>query len=794
MYEPSEVGRATPPNLTIESEIAVTMEKRMWGAAPLFAGRRMLQSRPERRLAFALFALATLVGLALAIPANAGVKPQQQIAGVKLGMTKANVRAQLGRPLATYSHSRYTRLYYLKVRVTVHSRAGVIEVETTSKAQRTRAGIGIGSTEREVRKEVARVSCRPYRSFLRLCRVGTAAPRTRATEFLLFRNKVISLTIVVTPDKSAPITPTDLAVTGTTPTGVSLAWSASRDDVKVVSYRVYRSGRQIAATPTTSTTIGGLACGATYTFRIDAEDSWGNRSPTAAVSAATNPCPSDGTATERNPAGSDPAGPTGAAGGSHPAVPPTAGPPAAGQGGRPSACSFVSQYNITFQFDKEYPCGRFVNGDWWVIPGKGDTSVRITRITPDFAGGRNGWQVNPTTFSQIGYDSRIGGYSSALVPSLPYKAAPGSSIIKGISSPACGGSTSPAHYPCLLTASVLTVLARIPPGNGAQVFRPSYAGTRKRLFTTAQLQTHKLRRLPTVPNAPTLRQVRERYARVQLDHRTAAAARYMHPAYNFFRFGVPFPASSADTSAYGSDLASDNTDAALRLMLAESVKKKMPALVNYVQAGIDWYGARRIGRWSADGGHGLGRKLPIAFAAVLLGDADMAATAATTSFSEVLHISFSPRAGKPGTVYFRNTDRPGMPLFGKVCARGAYEKNVATHDGARDCKDPTAYTDGGQEPGGSYQFCCTSKPFKGTSLAVRLMPGVRTAFGYEPFHQYVDRWVDFGAWTQPDPQNRYPGLHGTRANGGYYGSAFQNNMWKSYRSLIGNTFCGPGGC
>ena len=69
----------------------------------------------------------------------------------------------------------------------------------------------------------------------------------------------------------------------------------------------------------------------------------------------------------------------------------------------------VTQYEITWYFDKAYTVGQFANGDWWVLG-----PVTITRITPDyrlrdfwdFTTSKtkgvvfhwiNGWQVNPST-------------------------------------------------------------------------------------------------------------------------------------------------------------------------------------------------------------------------------------------------------------------------------------------------------------------------------------------------------------------------------------------------------------
>jgi hypothetical protein len=84
--------------------------------------------------------------------------------------------------------------------------------------------------------------------------------------------------------------------------------------------------------------------------------------------------------------------------------------------------SSVSQYGITFTFDKQYEVGTFLNGDYWVLG-----PVVITRITPDFDGTRHGWEVNPVYVHPPaqGFRGGIAGFNPALVPVLPYTAAPG---------------------------------------------------------------------------------------------------------------------------------------------------------------------------------------------------------------------------------------------------------------------------------------------------------------------------------------------------------------------------------
>ncbi|MGH8985301.1 MAG: fibronectin type III domain-containing protein, partial [Acidimicrobiia bacterium] len=94
-------------------------------------------------------------------------------------------------------------------------------------------------------------------------------------------------------DATAPSTPSGLVATGSTATSVSLAWTASTDDLGVAGYRVYRDGALVASTSTTNRTVSGLACGTSYTFAVTAYDAAGNTSGQASRTASTSACSGD---------------------------------------------------------------------------------------------------------------------------------------------------------------------------------------------------------------------------------------------------------------------------------------------------------------------------------------------------------------------------------------------------------------------------------------------------------------------------------------------------------------------
>lgn len=92
-------------------------------------------------------------------------------------------------------------------------------------------------------------------------------------------------------DATPPTPPGAAMVTATTPTSVTLAWTASRDDVRICGYRVMAEGFPEPLAETfgrTTVEVTGLKPGTTYVFTVLAYDTGLNRSPPGApLSAAT---------------------------------------------------------------------------------------------------------------------------------------------------------------------------------------------------------------------------------------------------------------------------------------------------------------------------------------------------------------------------------------------------------------------------------------------------------------------------------------------------------------------------
>ncbi|RLK60928.1 fibronectin type III domain-containing protein [Actinokineospora cianjurensis] len=88
------------------------------------------------------------------------------------------------------------------------------------------------------------------------------------------------------PDTQAPSAPTNLSVTGTTQSSVSLEWTAAGDNVGVTGYDVYRGTTLAKSVTGTTATVDGLSPDTEYSFTVKARDAAGNVSPASAAATA----------------------------------------------------------------------------------------------------------------------------------------------------------------------------------------------------------------------------------------------------------------------------------------------------------------------------------------------------------------------------------------------------------------------------------------------------------------------------------------------------------------------------
>ena len=129
---------------------------------------------------------------------RATIVVQHSIGGVALNMTKAQVRATLGRPMrvrvGTNDFGQFRQLVYKRVTVTFQSGNRVTAVSTTSPLEKTPPGVGVGSTKADVVAHVHHVRCRNENGF-RHCFVGAFLPGRTVTDFRLHNGRVSQVSI-----------------------------------------------------------------------------------------------------------------------------------------------------------------------------------------------------------------------------------------------------------------------------------------------------------------------------------------------------------------------------------------------------------------------------------------------------------------------------------------------------------------------------------------------------------------------------------------------------------------------
>ncbi|MCY3020851.1 MAG: hypothetical protein NTW87_17680 [Planctomycetota bacterium] len=396
--------------------------------------------------------------------------------------------------------------------------------------------------------------------------------------------------------------------------------------------------------------------------------------------------------------------------------------------------SIVSQYGITWTFEKPAVIGQFVNGDWWVA---GPVTVRS--VTPAPAPGRNGSVVNPRAGDAQGYDDRISNYDAKLAAAFPLELKPGQSLVSCASLEKVGDKTPDTvrQQYCrgpLRTATVLTCVEQPP---AADAFRPPYVGEAKLSFSAKQLRRDLLPQLKAPCAVPDKAPCERVLQRIWLDHKREWSGRAMHPLENM--------------PDYGRELTSITSQAGLLLLVEDPGKTNETLLIRFVQLGIDLYGTTQSdGRlWTANGGHHSGRKWPILFAGLMLDHDGMRKVRAT--FAEDAQTYYG-KGFKGQKALFHLCDGVNGsheevdPATWKTYGQG--DNNGEKADGYRRLNGPT---------------------WIGQALAARLM-GAKECWDHDVYFDYVDRW-----WSE-----EVEGKDEKTATG-EGGGEFVRKMWETYR-------------
>ena len=387
----------------------------------------------------------------------------------------------------------------------------------------------------------------------------------------------------------------------------------------------------------------------------------------------------------------------------------------------------VARHGITWKFSEKVRAGRFVNGDYYVVG-----PVTVTETTPNPENGRNQSSLNlpVNTAGASPFDDRVPGGrgkdGEKLRAPFPVSLKPGDALLSSIS-------VEPHSLPDFLrppdtnispvgSVSVMTCLKEpVPP----DAFRPGYTDREQRVYLSRNLRRDLLPRLSR-------ESIRMKYENGDFTLADFVKA-YERPWLDlcFFSFDAP----ALYQPQYGRELGRAAGISTLLLALDFKPQEKEPLLIGVVQRGIDLWGIVRAGYpgWPAHGGHGTGRKLPIVFAGLMLGDEDMQTPTRKfpqLKFGEDMQTLFAKCWTGAKAVYAGHVGEKGLP---DKPDWGAYEHL------------PPAQWPG--KLGEDYRRTCTSLAWVGEALALRVLHAEK-AWDHDAFCVYVDRWM-----TEEDGQH-----------------------------------------
>jgi hypothetical protein len=453
----------------------------------------------------------------------------------------------------------------------------------------------------------------------------------------------------------------------------------------------------------------------------------------------------------------------------------------------------VTQYGITWSFEKPAHVGQFINGDHYVVGPVTVTALEpkplfgaevpkaqldhMDKERPENLRVRNGFMVNPPAQMRVAYDSGVRNwFDPSLIQKLPVTLKPGDSMVATVSMPK--GLVLHAQLrnniergvddsSPIRTAAVLTCLdAPLP----LDAFRPAFCGRQPRVYLARDLRRDLLPRGAT-PGAPaalpaSLSNVRQYVRFTQRPWVGTCFFGFEEPVENMPQYGLE----------YGRVVGLS----ALLLCTSLSPAEKEPLLINLVQVGLDLGGLVRAGHpgWTCWGGHGSGRKLPIVFAGILLGDDDLAninKSYPKVSFGEDEQTAYGDCWTGAKVVFTGHSgiDTPTGAGRSRGSGWGPYEHTP-----------PSQWKDG-QNTSESYRRCCTSVGWVAQALALRLMHAERK-WAHDAFFDYVDRWMFENDAESVKIIKEATGRDHDKdwARQGQAWDAFTNEMWTRHRRTL----------
>lgn len=453
----------------------------------------------------------------------------------------------------------------------------------------------------------------------------------------------------------------------------------------------------------------------------------------------------------------------------------------------------VSQYGITWIFSEAVPVGQFITGDWYVV---GPVTIKEISPKPLFGNqvkeprikandkqivdespyipdqlARNGSELNPIANDTAGFDSRIvnGRYDpNKFVKTFPFDMKPGDALLSTISKSTeqleAEESTKQqnpydSHVRVLSDMAVLTCVENpLPP----DAFRPGYLDRSQKIYYSRNLHRELLHDLPLIASAPDIKEWTGKFRR---------------PWITYVQWGYANPHTNQPEYDQWTQWGSSRV--ALMLHMQYDAIDKEQLLIGYIQFGIDLYSTIKAGytSWTGQGGYNGGRKWPILFTGIMLGEEEI---------QNVKKNYPNTPLGSEETQVSWGINWEGEKVLFESHPRWRPDPIEQYH--------PSTWVNAIKSRNGSqsmgYRMCCTSNTWPGQALAVMLM-GALDIYDYDPFFAYVDRWMKEDLekyttllqqiaadnaldWTVPDWWKRKPKTV----------QPFETDMWKLYRNSL----------
>jgi len=432
----------------------------------------------------------------------------------------------------------------------------------------------------------------------------------------------------------------------------------------------------------------------------------------------------------------------------------------------------VTQYGITWTFEKPVPVGQFVGGDFYVV---GPAVVKAVSPKPlfgeevqdasdkeksDYKGtvGRNGSVLNLKANDSPAYDSRVQGhrYDPKNFAKFPLAIKPGDALISTVSVAKPGAierMMGPSDHKNVSTVQAAAVLTCVEKPLPADAFRPSFCDRQQKIYLARDLKRDLLPKLAPPAAGLKIEYMIRVFERPWLDT-------------VFFGFCSPVD----NLPQYGREVGRAGGQGTLMLCCDFDPALKERLLQGIVQAGIDYWGVIRAGHpgYQAHGGHGSGRKWIIVFSGLMLGDADM-----QNPYTKFPNLRFGEDMQ---TVYGQGWTGATALYGGHVGAAGS---PGAKGWGLYENLPPEKWE---AQLGEGYRHCCTSICWIGQALTMRLMK-VEKVWNHDAFFDYCDRWM------YEDNAEFLPKIKAAKNwDFGPQGSTwdkFVNEMWAKYRQAPG---------